>query len=136
MTCEQYWHGDVWLVRAYRKAYEYRLKQQNFDAWLQGLYIYRALCDVSPILHAFAKNGTKPNAYLSEPLPLFEKDKREEVRQDEIKAERLRAYAYLDSIVTESKRRKKAHEKSQDHSCQVPCGDAAKDAQCQVPDSK
>lgn len=133
MTSEQYWHGDVLLVRAYRKAYEYRLKQQNFDAWLQGLYIYRALCDVSPILHAFAKNGTKPNAYLSEPLPLFQKDPPEEEKtaeQDE--AERLRALAYMKSMVQAGKHWGK-HSQNQ---CQVPCGDAAKDAQCQVPDSK
>lgn len=129
MTCEQYWHGDVLLVRAYRKAYEYRLKQQNFDAWLQGLYIYRALCDVSPILHAFAENGTKPNAYLSEPLPLFQKDPPEEEKTaEQEEAERLRALAYMKSMVQAGKH----WGKKPQNQCQVPCGDA----QCQVPDSK
>lgn len=134
MTCEQYWHGDVLLVRAYRKAYEYRLKQQNFDAWLQGIYIYRALCDVSPILHAFAKNGTKPNAYLSEPLPLFQKDPPEgEKTAEQDEAERLRAMAYMKSMVQAGKHWGKHSQKQ----CQVPCAErSVQNVQCQVPDSK
>ena len=38
--------------------------------WMQGLYVYNAVCSVSPVLHAFAKSGTKPNPYMSEPLPI------------------------------------------------------------------
>lgn len=41
--------------------------------WLQGAYIYDALCRVSPILHAFAKKGTKPTPYLAEAYALNEK---------------------------------------------------------------
>ena len=44
--------------------------RRNYAAWLQGAYIYDALCAVSPILHAFAKGGTKPIPYL-ESLTLF-----------------------------------------------------------------
>ena len=40
----------------------------------EGMYIYDALCKVSPVLHAFAKNGTKPIEYPSEPYPLTQKE--------------------------------------------------------------
>ncbi len=74
MTYEQFWEGDPTLVIYYRKAEELRNKQRNQELWLQGLYIYDALCDVAPILHAFAKKGTKPNPYPSEPYPLTAKE--------------------------------------------------------------
>ena len=38
------------------------------------MYIYEALLDVSPVLHAFAKKGTKPRKYTEKPYPLFEKE--------------------------------------------------------------
>ena len=38
--------------------------------WMQGLYVYNAICSVSPVLHAFAKSGTNPKPYMSEPLPI------------------------------------------------------------------
>ena len=38
---------------------------------MQGLYIYEALCDVAPILHAFAKPGTKPLPYSEKALSSY-----------------------------------------------------------------
>ena len=60
MTPEQYWDGDPYLARAFRKADELRMERKNQELWLQGMYIYEAICDASPILHDFAKKGTKP----------------------------------------------------------------------------
>lgn len=73
MTEEQYWDKDNQLVIAYRKADELRMTRKNQEMWLQGAYFYDALCRVSPILHAFAKKGTKPTPYLSEAYALNEK---------------------------------------------------------------
>lgn len=73
MTEEQYWDKDNQLVISYRKADELRMARKNQEMWLQGAYIYDALCRVSPILHAFAKKGTKPTPYLSEAYALTEK---------------------------------------------------------------
>lgn len=70
MTPEQYWDEDCCLTKAYRKAYEIRRDRKNWEAWLQGLYIYEALCDVSPVLNAFAKEGTRPAEYAKEPYAL------------------------------------------------------------------
>ena len=55
-------------------------EMQNQFAWLQGMYIYEALCDVSPVLHAFAKRGARPMPYAEKPYDLHP-------RQDSPKAE-------------------------------------------------
>lgn len=83
MTYEQFWDGDSTLVKYYRKAEEIRNDKRNQELWLQGMYIYEALCDVSPILRAFAPKGTKPTPYSSKPYALNEKqvEKDEEEKQ-------------------------------------------------------
>ena len=73
MSERQYWDEDSTLVTAYRKADEIRMNRRNQEMWLQGAYIYDALCRMSPVLHAFAKKGTKPAPYPSEPYALTEK---------------------------------------------------------------
>lgn len=67
MTYEQFWEQDCQLVVPYRKAYQLRQEQENRFAWLQGMYIYESLCDVSPVLHAFAKSGTTARPYPDKP---------------------------------------------------------------------
>jgi hypothetical protein len=64
---DEYWHGDYTQLAYFRKAFEIERDRANHDAWLQGAYIYDALCAVSPVLNAFAKRGTKPMPYLKEP---------------------------------------------------------------------
>lgn len=73
MTEEQYWDRDCRLVISYRKAEELRTSRKNQEMWLQGAYFYEALSCVSPLLHAFAKKGTKPVPYMAEPFAITEK---------------------------------------------------------------
>ena len=84
MTPEQYWDGDCTLPKYFRKAEELRNDKRNEELWLQGMYIYEAICDVAPILHAFAKKGTKPTPYAAKPYPLNEK----QIRKDEEEKQR------------------------------------------------
>ena len=84
MTPEQYWEGDCTLVKYYRKAEELRNEKRNQELWLQGMYIYEAICDVSPILHAFAKKGTKPTPYSAKPYALTAR----QIKQDEEEKQR------------------------------------------------
>lgn len=74
MTWDQYWYGDVWMAETFREAERLRIERINSQAHLMGLYVYEALCDVSPILHAFAKKGTKPIPYPTEPYGLSQKE--------------------------------------------------------------
>ena len=86
MSPEQYWDGDSTLVKYYRKAEELRNEKRNQELWLQGMYIYEALCDVSPVLHAFAQKGTRPAPYTTKPYPLTEKQtkRNEEEKQRKV----------------------------------------------------
>ena len=70
MTYDQYWNDDPMLVKYYRKAEEIRRERINEEKWLQGMYVYEALCDVSPVLNANAKKGTKPQPYSDKPYPI------------------------------------------------------------------
>lgn len=80
MTYEQFWDGDCWMTKYYRDAYKLRTRRDNEQAWLIGRYVYDAVCAVSPLLHAFAKNGTTAHPYLERPYP----SSMEEVREREI----------------------------------------------------
>ena len=90
MTPEQYWDSDPMLAKYYRKADEIRRKRRNEELWIQGMYIYEALCDVSPVLHAFAKRGTKPTPYPDHPYALTASDRADEAK---IKEQREREKA-------------------------------------------
>lgn len=92
MPQEVYFNGDCVLVRMYREAEKLRQRRQNESLWLQGMYIYEALCDVSPVLHAFAKKGTKPLPYPKEPYATSEEEKQERLERDErIRYEKIKA---------------------------------------------
>lgn len=98
MTYEQFWEQDSWLVKYWRRAYEIRQDENNRQAWLQGMYIYEAIADISPILHPFAKKGTKARPYAKKPyefskpekptggLGLNAADKAAKAKADKIKA--------------------------------------------------
>lgn len=86
MTPEQYWDDDCMLAKYYRKAEELRNDRRNQELWLQGMYVYEAICDVAPILHAFAKKGTKPTPYSDKPYPLNAK---QSIQEEEEKQRRL-----------------------------------------------
>lgn len=104
MTEEQYWDRDPQLAKYYRRAEEMRNEKRNQELWMQGMYIYEALCDVAPILHSFAKKGTKPHPYAEAPYPLNGKDKE---RNEEAKAKREheKAKCYMEAfMVTNNKR--------------------------------
>lgn len=92
MTADEFWNGDCCLTKYYRKAHEMKKDRKNEELWLQGLYFYEAMVDASPILNAFAKQGTKPFPYPKEPYArtVDEADKRKE-RDDRIRFEKMRA---------------------------------------------
>ena len=93
MTYEQFWYGDVSMTKAYLKANE--IKERNeaiktkWTIWEQGLYIYEALCDVSPILRAFSK-AKKPLQYPEKPYEIERISKtKEQIEEEKKKKEEL-----------------------------------------------
>ena len=82
------------MAKYYRKAHELQRKRRNEDLWLQGMYIYEALCDVSPLLQAFAKKGTKAHPYAERPYSITSDDRKEEQKLRE-QREREKAKQYM-----------------------------------------
>ena len=93
MSYDEFWNGDVSAVKAYRKANELQDRRKNQELWLQGLYMYEALCDASPLFRFSMKGGTiKAEPYLKEPYPITAAEVRErEEREAKAKEERLKA---------------------------------------------
>ena len=92
------------MTKVYWEAEKRRKERVNAEAHLMGLYVYEALCDVSPIFHAFAKKGTKALPYRTEPYDLFgEKEKQREKDSRKEEAERLRAEIYMKQMMRAGK---------------------------------
>jgi hypothetical protein len=109
MTYDEYWNGDVWMVEAFSKADRLRRERFNQEAHLQGLYIYEALADVSPLFRPFT-NAAKAIPYPNQPFNLFKRDKSEEEEgeddrpvQTEEEKERILAKLYMNNMVRASK---------------------------------
>ena len=109
MTYDEFWYQDVRLVEAYRKAAELKDRRRNQELWLQGMYIYEALCDASPLFRFSMKGGTiKPQPYVKEPYPITAGEVKErERREARIKEERLKAEF---ALFAERMRQKMPHE--------------------------
>ena len=112
MTPEQYWDGDCTLTKYYRKAEELRNERRNQELWLQGMYFYEAICDVSPILHAFAKKGTKPHPYSEKPYAISEKQIRQEREEKERKLAE-KGKRFMEAMMQSTNKRFKEQSQSQ-----------------------
>ena len=75
MTAHDYWHGDPCMLIAYRKADIIKRDRMNYEAWLNGAYVYSALCAVSPLLNALSKQH-KANPYVEKPIAAKSKPKK------------------------------------------------------------
>ena len=96
MTYEQFWEGDLEITKYYLKAYKMKSKREaelkEWHMWKQGVYMYEALCDVSPILHAFSKKGAKPLPFPDKPYGIEQfEEKTEEEEKNKLEKERLAA---------------------------------------------
>lgn len=104
MTEAQYWDGDPTLVKYYREAEELRKERVNQEAWLQGMYIYDALARVAPILHAFAKKGTKAQPYVEEAYPISKKT-REDAGVKKEKQKLQKGVRYMEAYMVQNNKR-------------------------------
>ena len=75
MSYEEYWYGDTTLSRYYYQAYQLRLQQRDYDAWLAGAYVKAAI--ESSIGNAFRKSSSDAVSYPSQPYTIEEKRQRE-----------------------------------------------------------
>ena len=102
MTYEQYWYGDPLMVRAFYKAFQLRQEQIDEQAWLNGVYVLRALD--ATVGNMFRKHGATPAEYPQEPMTLTSRRQREAEASERRKAqEAVWARAWMESFVQAGK---------------------------------
>ena len=98
MTYEQYWYGDVWMVRAFYEADKIRKQEMDAQAWLHGLYVYKA---ISATVGNIGNKGQKieyPKEPLYKPEPMDRIEKEQQEEQDAIAAQ-----AWMERLVQTGK---------------------------------
>lgn len=104
MTYKEFWEEDPTMAKDYLKAFDMKQKREirnkEWEIWKQGMYVYEALIDVSPILHAFSK-AKKPLPYPEKPYGLEDNDdeeeKSEQEKEQEKENERLKATVFFNN---------------------------------------
>jgi uncharacterized protein YqcC (DUF446 family) len=80
MSYDLYWYGEPSAVKAFREAEEMRVDRMNYEAWLQGLYIYHGIGALSPILNSMSKKK-KADEYMKEPLVITQRQRDQKERE-------------------------------------------------------
>lgn len=106
MTYEQFWDGPPLLATTYRKAYKLRLEDDNYQAWLQGLYFYGALS--TALYNTFKDKGKQAESYMERPVDIFPPSKAEIKRRE--KAEYDKIQRQLEAMIRAQKADKKRKE--------------------------
>lgn len=85
MSWDDYWNGDCEMVRYYRQAAKLKRDQKNTELWLQGLYVYEAMLDASPVLRT-SLDGKRhtPLPYPSQPYALDDREREERKKAEEV----------------------------------------------------
>lgn len=83
MTYNEFWHGDIRALSAYRDAWERKREAKNQELWLQGLYNYRAY---KAVMEAFSHGlaggkGKRPEGYIDKPVPVTERERAAELKR-------------------------------------------------------
>lgn len=105
MSYDEFWKESPYRTKFYREAHELKLKQKDELMWVQGMYIYEALCEVSPVLHAFSKKGTKPLPYSEKPyLSKIDKKVTKAEKEKQIENERLIAQIHFQNWARNTKK--------------------------------
>lgn len=79
-SSDEFWNGAPWIAKSYRDADVFRQERKNYDAWLQGLYIYYG---VKSAVDTFAwgfggKKGARPEGYPERQIAITEREKQAE----------------------------------------------------------
>lgn len=107
MTYDEYWYGEAYRTKFYYESYKLKVKQKDAEMWTQGMYIYEALCKVSPVLHAFSRKDAKPLPYSNKPYLSSQVNKDDEKvdKEQEIKNAQLIARVHFENWARATKKR-------------------------------
>ena len=68
MSLTEYFEGDCTLTRYFRQAYQIRQENEDYNAWLQGIYIYKALDCALYNNPPLMKRGREARQYFNKPI--------------------------------------------------------------------
>lgn len=109
MSYHDFWYGPAFMTTFYKDAHKLKVRQQDENNWMLGMYVYEAILDCSPILHAFSKKGTKPLPYAEKPYLMDKLDnktkaERERDRKQEEENERLKFIVQMNNWFRSTKK--------------------------------
>ena len=100
MTYDEYWYGDPLMVRAYYKAEKLRQERMDEEAWLNGLYVMRALDAV--VGNMFRDKNAEKAEYPD--MPILQEQKMEaEKTEEQEEQEAVWALAWMNNFVDAGK---------------------------------
>lgn len=70
MSRHEYWYENVYIVEEYVGAYKLKRQEQNWFAWLSGIYTFDSVSAVIGNVH-FDKGSHKPVYPMKEPIRIF-----------------------------------------------------------------
>ena len=94
MSSAEYWEGDSTLARYFRKAYELKQEQNDYNFWQQGMYVYDAV--QTALFNGFRGKNQKARSYPDKPY--LQKIK-EQKKEDAIMRKRKRMQAWMEGLV-------------------------------------
>lgn len=106
MSYHDFWYGPAFMTTFYKDAHKLRLRQQDENNWMLGMYVYEAILDCSPILHAFSKKGAKPLPYAEKPYLADKLNEKTTIeKEQEIENERLKFMLQMNNWFRATKKR-------------------------------
>ena len=110
MSYAEYWEGDPLLAQYYRKAYQIKQDERNYNSWLQGMYVYDAVSTaLYNALRGMGKTKPPPKDYAKQPYELYKKNKTEQEKAKEVEAEQEKAAAWMENFVRLNSNKSQSH---------------------------
>lgn len=104
MTYEQYWYGDPLMARAFYKADKLRQERMNDEAWLYGIYTFRAFQSALSVSDLFRPKGQNTaTQYPRKPVSINDEEETEEDKQAREAQEAVYAEAYMSNMILAGK---------------------------------
>lgn len=101
MSYKDYWEGDnrapIFLIKAYNERRRREMEDNNFKAWLNGMYNMRGYAVV--LANAFSEKGSDPAEYPDKPFALFGSEKSQQDEQQERERAEIAVEIALDNFV-------------------------------------
>lgn len=66
MTADEFWNGEPRLLSSYVRKHELERDEINYQSWLIGLYVYKAVGTV--LGNVFSSKSSINNTYFEKPL--------------------------------------------------------------------